>query len=568
MNASDTPPPEASPPPPPAAPPTRSANEIKKRKTFAIISHPDAGKTTLTEKLLLYGGVIQLAGAVKAKRGRASAVSDWMDMERERGISITTSVLQFPYRGFRMNLLDTPGHADFSEDTYRTLTAVDGAVMLLDCAKGVEAQTKKLFRVCRQRKMPIFTLVNKMDRPGRDPFELVGEVEAVLGIGVYPITWPIFREGGKFAGVYNRGSKKVHLFDAARVGSSSALGAEMAASTLAGLDDPGLKEELGDEGYARLREDAELLDLAGDQFDRERFEAGEVSPMFFGSAINNFGLEAFLESFCELMPGPVARKTSIGAVDPTTSGFSGFIFKIQANMDRAHRDRVAFLRICSGRFERGMKVHNVRTGRDLRLANPTQFLAQERSIVEEAFAGDVIGVYDPGVFEIGDTLTDGADFTFEPIPSFAPEHFARLVSTDPLRRKQLVKGIEQLAQEGTIQLYRPPEGRGGDMILGGVGQLQLEVVKYRMTNEYDCEVRLEGVPHQFARWISRVDGAEVDVQALARAEIGLVARDVRERPVVLFEGDWALRSAERHHPELAFAETAVGVVVRGGSAGA
>jgi peptide chain release factor 3 len=535
--------------------------EIARRRTFAIISHPDAGKTTLTEKLLLYGGVVKLAGAVRAKRGRASAVSDWMEMERERGISITTSVLQFPYRGLQMNLLDTPGHADFSEDTYRTLHAVDGAVMLLDCAKGVEPQTKKLFRVCRQRKMPIFTLVNKMDRPGRDPFDLVGEVESVLGIGAYPMTWPIFR-GGTFVGVYERSTHVVHIFDPSRAGSSVAVGAEVAEGKRVGLDDPVIAEIIGDEAKARLLEELALLDAAGDRFDRARFLAGEVSPMFFGSAINNFGLQSFLDSFCELMPPPCPRVAGGEPVDPVTNGFSGFVFKIQANMDRAHRDRVAFLRICSGRFQRGMKVRHVRTGRELRLANPTQFVAQERSIIEEAFAGDVIGIYDPGVFEIGDTLTDGVERTFEAIPSFAPEYFGRLVPTDPLRRKQLLKGIEQLAQEGTIQLYRPPAGRSGELLLGAVGQLQLEVVKYRMASEYDVDVRIEAVPQRFARWVSRADGAKVDLQELVRAEIGLVAVDVRDRPVVLFEGDWGLRTAERFHPEFALAETAVGVVVR------
>ncbi len=535
--------------------------EIARRKTFAIIAHPDAGKTTLTEKLLLYGGVLKLAGAVKAKRGRASTVSDWMEMERERGISITTSVLQFPYQGFQMNLLDTPGHADFSEDTYRTLHAVDGAVMLLDCAKGVEPQTKKLFRVCRQRKMPIFTLVNKMDRPGRSPFDLVGEVESVLGIGAYPMTWPIFREGA-FIGVYDRTTQRVHIFDPARAGSSAAVGAEVAEGKLVGLDDPLVLETIGEEARAQLREEIELLDAAGDRFDRARFLSGDVSPMFFGSAINNFGLQSFLDSFCELMPPPCARSTTTGSVDPAMNGFSGFVFKIQANMDRAHRDRVAFLRICSGRFERGMKILHVRTGREIRLANPTQFVAQERTIVEEAYAGDVIGLYDTGIFEIGDTLTDGADLTFEGIPSFAPEYFARLVPNDPLRRKQLAKGMDQLAQEGTIQLYRPRAGHSGELLLGAVGQLQLEVVKYRMASEYDVQVRIEPVPQHFARWVSRVDGTDIDMEDLARKQLGLVVVDARHRPVLLFEGEWSLRRAERLHPELAFAETAVGVVVR------
>ena len=460
----------------------RIRNEVQRRRTFAIISHPDAGKTTLTEKLLLYGGVIQLAGAVKAKRGRANAVSDWMEMERERGISVTTSVLQFPYHGLQMNLLDTPGHADFSEDTYRTLHAVDGAVMLLDCAKGVEAQTKKLFRVCRHRAIPIFTFVNKMDRPGREPIELVGEVESVLGIGVFPITWPVFRSG-VFRGVYHRLSKQVYLFDERRAGSSAGQGSDETAYKLIGIDDPLLESELGTDGYRLLHDEIDLLDIAGDEFDPARFRSGETSPMFFGSAINNFGLEAFLGDFCELMPAPSSRLSTAGPVPADQPAFSGFVFKVQANMNRAHRDRVAFLRICSGCFQRGTKVHHVRTGREMRLANPTQFVAQERSVVDEAFAGDVIGVFDPGIFEIGDTVTSGAKFEFETIPSFAPEHFAHLVSLDPLRRKQLTRGVEQLAKEGAVQLYRSPGKRAGDMILGAVGQLQMEVTKHRLRRD-------------------------------------------------------------------------------------
>jgi peptide chain release factor 3 len=484
-----------------------------------------------------------------------------MEMERERGISITTSVLQFPYRGFQMNLLDTPGHADFSEDTYRTLHAVDGAVMLLDCAKGVEAQTRKLFRVCRQRSIPIFTFVNKMDRPGRDAFSLVGEVESLLEIGVFPITWPIFREG-VFRGVYHRLARRVYLFDEEHAGSSAGVGAERPPVEVTGIDDPALREALDDAGYQQLRHDAELLDAAGDGFDRERFEAGALSPMFFGSAINNFGLEPFLETFCELMPPPQARASDRGPIAPTQDEFSGFVFKIQANMDRAHRDRVAFVRICSGRLVRGMKAHHVRTGRDVRLANPTQFLARERSVVEDGFAGDVVGIHDPGTFEIGDTLTGGSRFAFEGIPSFAPEHFARLVLVDPLRRKQFASGLEQLAQEGTVQLYRPPAGRAGDLILGALGQLQFEVVKYRLESEYGVEVRREGVPYQLARWVSRADGQPLDLDTLHGAIDGLVVLDVRDRVVALFDREWALRTAERLHPELRFAEAATGVVVR------
>jgi peptide chain release factor 3 len=530
--------------------------QIARRRTFAIIAHPDAGKTTLTEKLLLHGGVLRLAGAVRAKRGRASTVSDWMEMERERGISITTSVLQF-----QLNLLDTPGHADFSEDTYRTLHAVDGAVMLLDSAKGVESQTKKLFRVCRQRAMPLFTMVNKMDRPGRDPFDLIGEVESTLGIGAYPMTWPIFRQD-VFVGVYERQTKRVHVFDASLAGSSATVGAELSEGTVVDIDDPAALAAIGEDGMARLRGEVELLDEAGDGFDHARFLAGEVSPMFFGSAMNNFGLKPFLDVFCELMPPPRARASSIGPVDPVTSGFSGTIFKIQANMDKSHRDRVAFLRVCSGRFERGAKVLHVRTGREMRLANPTQFVANERTIVEEAFAGDVVGLYDTGVFEIGDTLTDGKNLVYEGIPSFAPEYFARLVPSDPLRRKQLTKGTDQLAQEGTIQLYKPRMGHSGELLLGAVGQLQLEVVQYRMASEYDVPVRIEPVPYRLVRWVSRVDGAPVDLHALARTQIGLVATDARERNVVLFEGEWSLNTALRFYPEYAFAETAVGVIVR------
>jgi peptide chain release factor 3 len=537
------------------------SREVARRRTFAIISHPDAGKTTLTEKLLLYGGVIHLAGAVHAKRGRSNAVSDWMEMERERGISITTSVLQFPYRGFEMNLLDTPGHADFSEDTYRTLHAVDGAVMLLDSAKGVEKQTRKLFRVCKERAIPIFTFVNKLDRYGREPFALVGEVENVLEIGVYPVTWPIYREG-KFRGVYHRFDRNVHLFDASRANSSSLQGSEVAPVAVSGLDDPMLERELGPAGFEQLRHDAELLDAAGDGFDRERFERGDLSPMFFGSAINNFGLSAFLDSFIDLMPPPRARPTDAGSLEPDAEEFSGFIFKIQANMDRAHRDRMAFLRICSGRFERGMKAMHVRTGRELRLANPTQFMAQERTIIDEAFAGDVIGIHDPGLFEIGDTLTGGSKFRFEDIPSFAPEHFARVVMIDPAKRKQLIRGIEQLSQEGTIQVYRRPDAPAGDFIMGAVGQLQMEVVKYRLKSEYGVEMRFEGVPYQFARWVTRKDGGPVRVEALETAYTGLIVEDARGRIVVLFDGDWAIRATEKLLPDFSMAETAHGVIVR------
>jgi peptide chain release factor 3 len=365
-----------------------------------------------------------------------------------------------------------------------------------------------------------------------------------------------------FRGVYHRLARRAYLFDARDAGSSAAAGAERPPVDVTGIEDPALREELDVEGYAQLRHDAELLDAAGDGFDHDRFEAGDLSPMFFGSATNNFGLEPFLETFCELMPPPSARASDQGLIAPTQEEFSGFVFKIQANMDRAHRDRIAFVRICSGRMNRGMKVHHVRTGRDLRLANPTQFLARERSLVEEGFAGDVVGVHDPGTFEIGDTLTGGSRFAFEGIPSFAPEHFTRLVMKDPLRRKQFARGLEQLAQEGTVQLYRPPDGRTGDLVLGALGQLQFEVVRYRLEAEYGVGVRLEPVPYQLARWVSRTDGQALDLDDLHGAVEGMVVLDLRDRPVVLFDRDWALRTAERLHPELFFAETATGVVVR------
>ena len=531
--------------------------EVLRRKTFAIISHPDAGKTTLTEKLLLYGGAIHLAGAVKAKKGRAATVSDWMDMERERGISITSSVLQFPYKGFSMNLLDTPGHADFSEDTYRTLHAADAAVMLLDCAKGVEAQTKKLFRVCHRRRMPIFTFVNKLDRPGRDPFDLIGEVENVLEIGCYPVTWPVFR-GAEFRGVYNRLEKRVILFERGE----GPAGAKEVEFDAASIEDPRLTEELGEEGHAQLKEQLELLDAAGDDFDAERFAKGEISPMFFGSAYNNFGVAPFLDAFLQMLPPPLPRRTSVGPIAPDAEEFSAFVFKIQANMDKSHRDRMAFLRVCSGRFERGMKVRHVRTGRDMRLANPTQFMAQERTIVDEGYAGDILGIYDPGVFEIGDTVTGGSNFTFDEIPNFAPEKFVRVVLVDPMKRKQLKKGLEELGQEGSVQLFRPPEGRDGDAVIGAVGELSFEVTKYRLETEYKVDVRLESLPFEYARWVERKDPTEkgeIDLTRFERERAGSGFLDVRNRPVVLFRGDWQLDIARREFKNLEFKETISGI---------
>jgi peptide chain release factor 3 len=528
--------------------------EITRRKTFAIISHPDAGKTTLTEKLLLYGGAIQAAGAVKAKGARRHAVSDWMEMEKERGISIASSVLQFPYKNRLLSLVDTPGHADFSEDTYRALMATDAAIMLLDSAKGVEPQTKKLFRVCKMRSMPIFTFVNKMDRPGRDPFDLIGEVEEVLGIGVYPVTWPI-QAGGRFLGVYHRLAKQVFLFK------QVAHGAEIAPMEAVSLDAPHLKDELEEEGLRQLREDIELIEAAGDSLDLGRLARGEVTPMFFGSAITNFGLPQLLDSFIELIPAPAPRLSDHGLVAPDDERFTAFVFKIQANMDRSHRDRIAFFRVCSGRYERGMKVHHARLGRDIRLTNPVQFLAQERSLIEEGFAGDIIGVFDPGIFLIGDTISTGSPVVqYAPLPQFPPEQFARMVMLDPLKRKQLKKGMEQLAQEGSVQLFRPPEGREGESILGVVGELQFDVVKARLSAEYGVDARVERLSFTMARW---VEGEAVPLGELESQLYGYGAVDVRGNHVVLFKGDWQLESCAKAFPRTRFVELGNAAAVPG-----
>lgn len=515
------------------------------RRTFAIISHPDAGKTTLTEKLLLYGGAIHLAGAVKSNKARRAALSDWMDIERQRGISVTTSVLQFTYRGIRFNLLDTPGHQDFSEDTYRTLTAADSAVMLIDAAKGVESQTRKLFQVCRLRNTPIVTFVNKLDRPGRDPFELMSEIENVLGIKCCAVTWPIGM-GMDFKGVYHRRTRQVHLFQ------EQSQGFQMATVDVKDAHDPKLEGILGPSQWQTLREEIELLDAAGDAFDLGRFLAGEITPVFFGSAMNNFGVGPFLDEFMAIAPGPGPRKTDRGEVRPEDREFSAFVFKIQANMDRAHRDRIAFLRICSGRYEGGMKVHHVRLGKELRLSRPQQFLAQERSIVDEAYPGDVLGVFDPGSLCIGDTLTEGSDFEFESVPRFSPEFFARLRLKDPMKRKQFVTGLDQLIEEGTVQAFIV-KGQEKDPVLGVVGKLQFEVFQYRMANEYGAEVEIEPLGFTHARWIT---GKGADPEALEKSRYGVVVRDLDGQSVVLFKSEWELAAAQRDHPEWQFHATA------------
>jgi peptide chain release factor 3 len=511
--------------------------EVARRRTFAIISHPDAGKTTLTEKLLLYGGAIHLAGSVKSRRAAKHAVSDWMEMEQERGISITSSVLQFPYGKNSINLLDTPGHADFSEDTYRTLAAADSAVMLIDCAKGVEPQTEKLFKVCSMRKLPIFTFVNKMDRYGRRPLELMEEIEELLGIGVVPINWPIGM-GKDFKGVYDRREKKVLLFD-----SEGTHGEAIVDTERIDLDDPKIENILGPRRYEQLVEEIELLEIAGEEFDLDKVRAGEQSPMFFGSAITNFGVQPFLEAFIEMAPSPADVKNP--PVEPTRPDFSGFVFKIQANMNPNHRDRIAFVRITSGRYQRDMHARLLREERDLKLAYPQQFMASDREIVEEAFAGDILGLYDPGYFKIGDAIANGEPVEPQDIPRFSPEHFAVVELKDPLRRKQLDKGLDQLSEEGTIQVFRQPH-LGNQTIVGAVGILQFEVLKHRLEHEYNVKVRLRNLNFKYARWVE----GEFDEAKFERQDYTMVLKDKDDLPIVLFRNDWALNFVKQNHPDL------------------
>lgn len=522
-------------------------SETTRRKTFAIISHPDAGKTTMTEKLLLYGGAIRLAGSVKARKSARHAVSDWMEIEKQRGISVTSSVLQFEYSGFCINILDTPGHQDFSEDTYRTLMAADSAVMLIDGAKGVEAQTIKLFHVCKMRGIPIFTFVNKMDRASKDPFELMEEIERVLGIRSYPVNWPIGIDGD-FKGIYDRKRRQVELFTGGNHGQTAV------SSVVGRADDTIFAELLGEPYHSKLCEDIELLDMAGDEFDREKVIKGELTPMFFGSAITNFGVQPFLEEFLELAPPPGMRASSSGDVEPGNGSFTGFVFKIQANMDPAHRDRIAFIRICSGRFSRGMEVHHVRAGKKIRLAQPQQFMAQERTIVEQAYPGDIIGVFDPGIFNIGDTLSESnPQLRFEGIPVFPPEHFARVTAADSMKRKQFVKGITQLSEEGAIQVFKQIGAAIEALIIGAVGALQFEVLEHRLRIEYGVELRIQHLPYKMARWI----GSELeDPGELNLTSSSTAVRDQKGRYALLFENDWSIRWAQERNRGLELLEIA------------
>ncbi len=516
--------------------------EVRKRRTFAIISHPDAGKTTLTEKLLLYGGAIQTAGQVSARRAQRAATSDWMELEKQRGISITSTVLQFPYGGYTINLLDTPGHQDFGEDTYRTLLAADSAVMLIDAAKGVEPQTKKLFAICRARRIPLFTFINKMDRPSRDPLELLDELENVLGIGAFPMNWPL-GNGSSFKGVYDRAAREVHLFE------RSAHGAKRAHVQVADVNDPQIRELLDEHSFSEFRDGLELLEGAGARFDLEAMLHGDVTPVFFGSAVTNFGVQNFLDSFVKLCPAPAARLSDKGAVDPASEQFSGFVFKIQANMDPRHRDRVAFVRVCSGKFERDMTVRNARTGREVRLSRAMRLFASERESLDAAYAGDVVGLANPGVFAIGDTLSDGPALQFEPMPSFSPEHFASLRSIDTSSYKSFGKGIAQLREEGAIQVMYPFGSMRTEPILAAVGELQFEVAKYRLESEYNVKTVFSALPYAVAR---RVTG---DSAEIARAQLPTNAKLVEDwdgHPVALFESEWSLRLAEEWNPELSF----------------
>jgi peptide chain release factor 3 len=519
------------------------AREIARRRTFAIISHPDAGKTTLTEKLLLYGGAVREAGAVRAQKAARHATSDWLELERQRGISVSSSVLHFEHGGCRVNLLDTPGHRDFSEDTYRTLVAADSAVMLIDAAKGVEAQTRKLFEVCRLRHIPIFTFVNKLDRQGRDPLSLVSEIEEVLGIDAVPVVWPIGM-GHEFRGVYDRLARAALLFSGGHHGTL-----RVDETRIAGEPDaPAVRTALGP--FVEPVTDAlALLDGAGAVFDREAVARGEQTPLFFGSALTNYGVLPFLDRFLELAPPPGPRSSSRGPIDPLAHPFSGFVFKIQANMDPDHRDRVAFLRVCSGRFERGRSTVHVPSGRPVRLTRSTLLMAQEREQVDEAYPGDVVGLFDPGIFRIGDTLCDEGDFRFEGIPSFSPEHFSRVEVAEVMKRKALAKGLEQLAQEGVVQLFTEPGAGTAAPILGAVGPLQFEVLQHRLATEYRVELALTPLPYQLARWAH----AGFDPADFRFSESVKVVEDRDGHPVLLFRSPWNLEVVREKYPDLVLA---------------
>ncbi len=517
--------------------------QAKKRRTFAIISHPDAGKTTLTEKLLLFGGAIQLAGTVKGRKAARHATSDWMKLEQERGISVSSSVMQFPYREHTINLLDTPGHEDFSEDTYRTLTAVDSALMVIDVAKGVEDRTIKLMEVCRLRDTPIITFINKLDREGKDPIDLMDEVEDILKIKCAPLTWPIGM-GKNFKGVYDLYNDSITIMSATHGGK------KLDGEVIEGLDNPRLDELFGTL-ISDFREEVELVRGASHEFNQEAYLRGELSPVLFGSAINNFGVQEILDALVDYAPAPLARPTKSREVDPNEEKFSGFVFKIQANMDPQHRDRVAFMRVCSGRFEPGMKMKQVRIGRDVKIPNAITFLAQERGHVEEAWPGDIIGLHNHGTIQIGDTFTQGEDLKFTGIPHFAPELFRRAVLKDPLKSKQLLKGLQQLSEEGATQLFRPL--KNNDLILGAVGVLQFDVVAQRLKDEYKVDAIFEAINVATARWVECDD--EKKFEEFKRKSEDNLAIDGAGDLTYIAPTRVNLQLAEERYPDVAFRAT-------------
>lgn len=507
------------------------AKEIQKRRTFAIISHPDAGKTTLTEKFLLYGGAVELAGSVTARKNQRATTSDWMELERKRGISISSTVLQFDYNGYRLNLLDTPGHKDFSEDTYRVLTAVDAVVMVIDAGKGIESQTRKLFEVCRQRGVPIFTFMNKCDRPTREPLMLLDELERVLGIGAFPVNWPI-GNGSDFRGVYDRLTKQMHLFE-------RTVGGQYRAPVLVGgLEDPIIRGRLDETTFRQVSEELEMLDHAGNDFDDAAVLAGQTTPVFFGSGVNNFGVQLLLDGFLQHSPPPKPRIMAGVEISPEHPKFSGFIFKIQANMDPKHRDRIAFIRVCSGKFERDMTVHHSRSEKKVRLSSSHKIFGNERETLDEAYPGDVIGLVGHDTFGIGDTLTSDPDITYKEIPRFTPEAFAYLHNPNTAKFKQFRKGLDQLLQEGVIQALYLRNSPVKTPLLAAVGPLQFEVVQFRLESEYGAAARIEAAPWTVVRWLP-MDMQEEELDALSLPTGSKLAYDTGKNPVVLFVNEWS-----------------------------
>ena len=522
-------------------------NEINRRRTFAIISHPDAGKTTLTEKLLLYGGAINQAGSVKGKATAKHAVSDWMEIEKERGISVTSSVLQFEYEGFCINILDTPGHQDFSEDTYRTLMAADSAVMVIDASKGVEAQTRKLFKVCGMRGIPIFTFINKLDRDANETLDLLDEIEKELGIETCPMNWPI-GSGKNFKGIFDRENKTIVTYSDTLKGTK-----EGETHIVDYTDDDKVLSIIGQEAKNKLDEDMELYDVAGASFDLDKVRRGKLTPVFFGSALTNFGVEIFLHNFLKMTTTPLPRMTDSDIVIPDERDFSAFVFKIQANMNKAHRDRIAFMRICSGYFDATKEVKHVQGNKVMRLLQPQQLMASDRKILEEAYAGDIIGVFDPGIFSIGDTVcAPSENIKYKGIPTFAPEHFARVRQIDTMKRKQFVKGITQIAQEGAIQIFQEISTGMEEIIVGVVGVLQFEVLKYRLENEYNVDIRMEPLPYEHIRWI--VNPETIDVSKISGTSDMKKIQDLKGNPLLLFINAWSVNMTKERNPGLELSE--------------